>query len=159
MLLLPQVFYSGSVPERLEAVVAMGGAQLNERTTALLKSRNITQITYVPDFEVSPEQEQDTALIRRAVDAFLSAKVDGEPVVSNLYVAELYAPDGADLRGLKVDADSFGKEHPDEIADYARQYGVAWWDWELSQLVAWAFAQETTDKGVFQSKFEAIDSK
>ena len=147
-------------------VVAMGGAQLNERTTALLKSRNITQITYVPDFEVSPEQEQDTALIRRAVDAFLSAKVDGEPVVSNLYVAELPAPDdwtkypkykGDELKGYKIDADTYGLEHgADALAEVVDLYAVAWWDWDLSQLLRWGKAQETVNVSAFQSKFDAI---
>ena len=158
----PAVFVEGiidavrMIQAGVKNVVAMGGAQLNERTTALLKSRNISQITYVPDLEFDAEGVQRTDLIGRAIDAFLSAKVDGEPVVSNLYVAELYAPDGADLRGLKVDADSFGKEHPDELADYTQQYGVAWWDWELSHLLTWAKAQDTINVAAFQSKFDAI---
>lgn len=137
-------------------VVAMGGASMTDATADLLKSRNIGQITYVPDLEYNEDGTQKTELIQRAVDRFLSAKVDGEPVVNNLYVAELYADDGADLRGLKVDADSFGQaQGPAALAEVV-DLAAAWWEWETEQLLTWARGQETTNISAFQSKFDAI---
>lgn len=158
----PAVFVEGEIDAirltqaGIKNVVAMGTAQMTEGTAKLLKSRNITQITYVPDLEFDEDGHQKTEIIQRAVDAFLNARVDGEPVVNNLYLAELFAPDGADLRGYKTDADSFGKEHgPLALAEVVDLAG-SWWSWELDNLVTWAKAQGTPNVGVFQSKFDAI---
>lgn len=147
----------------IKNVVGMGAAQMTEGTARLLRSRNIEQVTYVPDLEYNEKGEQRTDLTQRAVDAFLSAKIDGEPVVKNLYMAELYADKDADLRLLKVDADSFGKEHgPDTLAE-AVELAVPFWSWEIDRLLDWARAKEKTDGSVniaaFQTKFDAIYSK
>lgn len=158
----PAVFVEGEIDAvrltqaGISNVVAMGNAQMTEKTAALLKSRNISQITYVPDLEYNAEGEQRTDLTQRAVDAFLSARVDGEPVVNNLYVAELYATEGADRRGLKVDADSFGKEHGAEALAGVVELAAPWWSWELEQLLTWARAQDVTNISAFQSKFDAV---
>lgn len=138
-------------------VLALGNAQMTEATARLLKSRNVGQITYVPDLEYDDKGVQKTDIIRRALDAFLSAKIDGEPVVNNLYLAELYAQGGADLRGLKIDADSFGREHgPEVLAELVRLDAGAWWAWELDQLLTWAKAQPIANVSAFQSKFDEI---
>lgn len=157
----PAVFVEGEIDAvrltqaGVENVVAMGNAKMTDKTAALLKSRNITQITYVPDLEFDEQGHQKTELIQRAVDGFLGAEVDGEPVIKNLYLAELYATDGVDRRGLKVDADSFGKEHgPQALAGVVELAGT-WWEWELNDLLRWAKSQENTNISAFQSKFDA----
>ena len=158
----PAVFVEGEIDAvrltqaGVKNVVAMGNAQMTEKTAALLRSRNVTQITYVPDLEFNAEGVQRTDLTQRAVDAFLSAKVDGEPVVTNLYLAELYATEGADRRGLKVDADSFGREHGGAVLAEVVANAAAWWSWELEQLLTWARSQDVTNISAFQSKFDAV---
>ena len=159
----PAVFVEGfldaarMIQAGVKNVVAMGGANFTEQAARLLAARGITQITYVPDLEYNAEGVQRTDLIRRAIDAFLSARIDGEPVVTNLYVSELYPTEGADLRGYKTDADSFGKEHgPAVLAEVVDVYAGAWWEWETEQLVTWAKSQDTTNISAFQSKFDAI---
>lgn len=141
-------------------VVGMGTAQMTEGTARLFKARHLSNVTYVPDLEFDAEGNQKTDLIQRAVDAFLSARVDGEPVVDNLTVSELYAPDGADLRGYKTDPDSFGKEHGgDVLAEVVDLNGVDWWAWELERLLRWAREQDDTRAGAVQSKFDDTYNK
>ena len=161
----PAVFVEGEIDAvrltqaGVKNVVAMGNAQMSEAVAKLLKARNVTQITYVPDYEFNADGEQKTDLIKRAVDAFLSAKVDDEPVVNTLYVAELYAPDGADLHGLKIDADSFGKTNGAEALTEVVAAAVPWWSWELDELLRWAKDQGDVNIGTFQDKFDALYSK
>lgn len=161
----PAVFVEGEIDavrltqSGVANVVAMGNAKMTEQTAKLLKSRNVAQITYVPDLEFDAEGKQLTDLIQRAIDGFLAATVDGEPVVNNLYVAELYAPDGADLRNAKIDADTFGKTNgPDALAGVVELAG-AWWSWELDNLLAWAKANDPTPVPAFQAKFDAVYSR
>ena len=165
----PAVFVEGEIDAvrltqaGVKNVVAMGNAQMSEATARLLKARNVTQITYVPDYEFDADGHQKTEIIKRAVDAFLSAKVDDEPVVSNLYVAELYAPDGADLHGLKIDADSFGKTNGAEALAGVVELAAPWWSWELDELLRWAKREQAergdVNIGTFQGKFDALYSK
>lgn len=143
-------------------VVAMGGAQLTDHAARLLRSRGIEQITYVPDVEFNAEGKQRTDIIRRAIDAFLTAKVDGEPVVRNLLLAELPAGSGGqDLRGLKVDADTYGKVYgAAALAEVVELDAVPSWQWEIVDLLRWAKETDAADGTVnisaFQSKFDAI---
>ena len=139
-------------------VVAMGGATMNDQAARLLRSRNISDITYIPDLEYNEQGEQKTDIIKQAIDKFLAAKVDGERVVNNLYIAELYAPDGADLHGLKVDVNDFAKTNgAAELAEVVNPENVtASWEWEINELLRWGTAQETVSISTFQSKFDAI---
>lgn len=158
----PAVFVEGEIDavrltqSGVANVVAMGNAKMTDQTAKLLRSRNVTQITYVPDLEFDAEGKQRTDLIRRAIDGFLSATVDGEPVVNNLYVAELYANEGADLRNAKIDADTFGKDHGGEALAAAVEFAGAWWGWELDGLLRWAKDNAPVPPGAFQSKFDAV---
>ena len=158
----PAVFVEGEIDavrltqSGVANVVAMGNAKMTDQTAKLLKSRNVSQITYVPDLEFDAEGKQRTDLIRRAIDGFLSATVDGEPVVNNLYVAELYANEGADLRNAKIDADTFGKDHGGEALVAAVELAGAWWGWELDGLLRWAKDNNPVPVGAFQSKFDAV---
>lgn len=132
-------------------VVAMGGATMNDQAARLLKGRNITQITYVPDLEYNEQGQRKTDIVRNAINKFLTAKVDGEPVVSNLYIAELDAPSGASLNGLKVDVNDYARANGGDVLAEAVGFGVAWWAWEIETLLG----QETTTP-VFQAKFDEI---
>lgn len=136
-------------------VVAMGGAKISEDIAALLKSRNVSEVTYIPDREYNEQGIQKTNLIQEALAAFQSAKVDGERVINSLYIAELPEPEGVSLDGYKVDADTYGKEHGnDALADVPVFEARAWYDWELSRLLDWAREQDTTTGGVNINKFE-----
>lgn len=136
-------------------VIAMGGASMNEATAKLLRARGISGAYYVPDLEYTETGERRTDLTRQAVDAFLSAKVEGEPVLNYLYVAELPTPDGANLNGLKIDADSYGKTHGGEALRQAVELGaVTWWEWETAELLRWAKQQDAERGGVDIAKFQ-----
>lgn len=137
-------------------VVAMGGATMNDQAARLLKGRNITQITYVPDLEYNEQGQQKTDKIKPAINKFLTAKVDGEPVVSNLYIAELDAPSGASLNGLKVDVNDYAKTNGGDALAEAVKDCVTWWDWEINELLRWGQLQDTVNVTVFQSKFDEI---
>ena len=124
-------------------VIGIGGAKVGEDIARLLKSHGITDVTYIPDNEVTPEQEPDTGLIRQCITALLSAQVDGEPVVKNLYVSEIPAPDdwtqypkykGDELKGYKIDADTYGKEHGNEALADVVQDSTASWAWQIDEL-------------------------
>lgn len=144
-------------------VIGIGGAKIGEDIARLLRSHGITEITYVPDLEYNEQGERKTKIVADAIKAFQSAQVDGEPVVKSLYVAELPTPDGANLNGLKVDADSYGKEHGGEALAEVVQDNVAGWAWELNALMEWARKQERERGNVsisaFQSRFNDIYSR
>lgn len=124
-------------------VIGIGGAKVGEDIARLLKSHGITDVTYIPDNEVTPEQEPDTGLIRQCITALLSAKVDGEPVVNNLYVSEIPAPDdwtqypkykNGELKGYKIDADTYGKQYGNEALADVVQDNTASWAWQIDEL-------------------------
>lgn len=123
-------------------VIAVGGAKIGEDIARLLKAHGITQITYVPDLEYNEQGKRKRDIVTAAIKAFQSAQVDGVPVVDALYIAELPTPDGVNLNGLKIDADSYGREHGGEALADVVQDNTAAWAWELDALIDWAKAQE-----------------
>ena len=141
-------------------VIAIGGAKIGEDIARLLKAHGITEITYIPDLEFNEQGERKTEIVAAAIRAFQSAQVDGEPVVKALYVAELPTPDGVNLNGVKVDADTYGKEHGNEALAGVVFNSTASWAWELDALMNWARAQErergNVNVSAFQSKFNDI---
>lgn len=143
----------------IKNVVAMGGAKVSEDIAKLLKSRNITQVTYIPDLEYNEQGVKKTAIIADGIKAFQSVKVEDEPVITALYVAEIPAPEGVNLNGLKIDADTYGKQGGDfgSLLDFDAK---PWWDWEITNLKEWAKEQDKTDGGVninsFQNRFDEI---
>lgn len=163
----PAVFVEGQLDAirltqaGVKNVIAMGGAKINEEIVKLLKGRNITQITYIPDLEYNEKGEKKTKIIKDAMAGFLGAQVDGEPVVKNLCVVELTAPQGANLNGLKIDADTFGKMNGNEALRVEVELNaVTSWHWELSDLIYQAKANAKANGAVnnswFQSEFDKI---
>lgn len=134
-------------------VIAIGGAKIGEDIANLLKAHGITEITYIPDLEYNEQGERKTKIVADAIRAFQSAQVDGEPVVKSLYVAELPTPDGANLNGLKVDADTYGKEHGNGALVEVLRECSPFWAWELDELIRWAKAQEKKRGNVNISEF------
>ena len=138
-------------------VVAMGGAKISEDIGALLKAHNITRVAYVPDVEYN-EQGERKVTANAAIQAFQSIKVEDERVITNLYVSELETPEGVSLNGLKIDADSYGKENGNEALAIAVELNeMVWYVWELKQLEKWestATAWNTED--TFRERFKAI---
>lgn len=141
-------------------VIAIGGAKIGEDIARLLKAHGITEITYMPDVEYNEQGERKTKITADAIKAFQSVQVDGVPVVQSLYIAELPTPQGANLNGLKIDADSYGREHGNDVLAEVATDGVASWAWELDALMNWAQAQErergTVNIATFQRKFDDI---
>lgn len=141
-------------------VIAIGGAKIGEDIARLLKAHGITEITYIPDLEYNEQGERKTKIVADAIKAFQSAQVDGEPVVSSLYVADLPTPQGASLNGLKIDADTYGKEHGNgALVEVVRNCSPSW-AWELGALLEWAKAQERERGNVniaaFRKRFSDI---
>ena len=141
-------------------VIGIGGAKIGEDIARLLRSHGITEITYIPDVEYNEQGERKTKITADAIKAFQSAQVDGVPVVQSLYIAELPTPDGANLNGLKVDADTYGKEHGGAALAEVVADCVTSWAWELDALMNWAKAQEqergTVNIAAFQHRFDDI---
>lgn len=141
-------------------VVAIGGAKIGEDIAKLLAARNISAVTYVPDLEFDEKGVQKTKLIDEAIKGFLSVKVDGEPVIKNLYIAELSAPQGANLNGLKIDADEYGKINGNAMLVESINTPVVSWDYELQRLRNEAYKIEQRDGSIniawFQREFDAI---
>lgn len=141
-------------------VIAVGGAKIGEDIARLLRSHGIREITYIPDLEYNEQGEKKTKIIADEIKAFQSAQVDGVPVVDALYIAEFPTPDGANLNGLKIDADSYGREHGNDRLACIPLEGVASWAWELDALMTWAQAQErergNVNVAAFQRRFDDI---
>lgn len=144
-------------------VIATGGAKINDNIAKLLHTRRINEIYYIPDTEYNEQGQRKTSIISDAIQALQAAKVDGETVVNSLYIAELPAPEGANLNGYKIDADTYGKENGNdaltEIVDFAP---VPWYNWALENLITWANEQDratgTVGIAAFQSRFDKIYS-
>jgi len=157
------------IQQGVENVVAIGGAKIGEEIGRLLRGHNIVEAYYIPDHETDTNQRRETKLVADAIRAFQSVRVDDTPVVERLYIVDLPAPDdwtkypkyGNDgtLKGYKIDPDTFGAEHPDQLRA-AIEYGpVVWWGWELDQLTAWDAAQDGTGRDTdneFQRRFHDI---
>ena len=153
-------------------VIGIGGAKIGEDIARLLKAHGITDVTYIPDNEVTPEQEPDTQLTRNCITALLSATVDGEPVVSNLYVAEIPTPDDwtkypkykdGELQGYKIDADTYGKEQGNKALADVVANNTASWAWEIDELCGRVLRRLKTGQTVqfskIQEQFGAIYSR
>ena len=158
------------IQQGVENVVAIGGAKIGEEIGRLLRGHNIVEVFYIPDHETDVNQQRETKLVADAIQAFQSVRVDDTPVVERLYIVDLPTPDdwtqypkyGNDgtLKGYKIDADTFGAEHPDELREAVDMGGVVSWEWELAQLMAWAVAQDNATGSVgyndFQKRFNDI---
>ncbi len=145
----------------LPNVIAMGGAKPSEDVAKLLRSRRISEITYIPDVEFDEQGKQKTKIIADAIQAFQSAKVDGEPVVRSVLVSLLDVPDGVCRNGYKIDADSYGLVNGSEALATAVEFNATpWYSWELKNLLATAKEIEATQGQVninwFRSKFNDI---
>lgn len=128
----------------IQNVIAMGTAKAGEDLAALLRSHGITSVVYVPDTEYNEQGQRKTDIIAAAVRGFQSLAVDGEPVIKSLEIAELAAPEGANLNGLKIDADSYGRDHGAAmLAGSVTMEARPVWGWELDRLTEWAEANRT----------------
>lgn len=144
-------------------VIATGGAKINDNIAKLLYTRRITEIHYIPDTEYNDQGQRKTSIITDAIQALQAAKVDGETVVKSLYVLDIPAPSGVNLNGYKIDADTYGKDNGnDTLTEFVEFAPVAWYDWELENLITWAKEQERAKGNVniaaFQSRFDKIYS-
>lgn len=144
-------------------VIATGGAKINDNIARLLHSRRINEIYYIPDTEYNDQGQRKTSIISDAIQALQAAKVDGETVVNSLYIAEIPTPEGVNLNGYKIDADTYGKEKGnDELAEFIEFAPVLWYNWALDNLITWANEQQQAKGNVniaaFQSRFDKIYS-
>ena len=128
----------------IQNVIAMGGAKAGEDLGALLRSHGITSVVYVPDVERDAAGNLKTEITAAAVRGFQTLTVEGEPVIKTLEVVELTAPQGADLRALKIDADSYGRENGAAmLAGAVTLEARPCWCWELDRLTEWEQANRT----------------
>lgn len=143
-------------------VIAQGGAKIGDDIARMLKGRDITEITYIPDTEYNEQGQRKTDIITAAISALLTAQVDGEQVIKTLYVADVPTPEGVNLKGYKIDVDEYGKNSTEtELEDFIKLEAVSWWSWEIDRLIKWGVQlEETTEQpvnvGVFQNKFNDI---
>lgn len=122
----------------IKNVVAMGTAKPGEELAALLRSHGITSVVYVCDVEHDNAGKLKTDITAAAVRGFQSLRVEGEPVIKSLEVVELSAPQGATLNGLKVDADSYGRDNGAAmLAGAVQMEARPAWAWELERLTEW----------------------
>lgn len=122
----------------IKNVVAMGNAKPGEVLAALLRSHGITSVVYVCDVEYDNAGKLKTDIPAEAVRGFQSLRVEGEPVIKSLAVVELSAPLAATLNGLKIDADSYGRDNGAALLAEAVQLGARpAWAWELERLTEW----------------------
>ena len=133
-------------------VIAMGGAGMSEELTRLLETHAIRQITYIPYLEYNEQGERKTKLLNDAIRAFQGANVDGQRVITHLYIAEFPTPEGATLSNLKIDADTYGKEQGADALRNVAATATEWWDYELAGLDSWA--TDTLSKGETLSRWE-----
>lgn len=144
-------------------VIAMGGAKMGEEIAQLLSVHNIHEITYIPDVEYNEQGERKTKLVSDAIRAFQGATLDGEQVITHLYIAEIPTPEGATLSNYKIDADTYGKEQGGDALRTLVGNNRAWWDYELDGLDKWmadALSRgETPTKEEFQKRFRDIYSR
>ena len=135
-------------------VLAMGGAKISDDIAALLKRHNIDVITYVPDVEYNEQGERKTDIINAAIQAFQGVKVEDEPVIKTLFVSELETPQGANLNGYKIDADTYGKENGNEmLAVSVEGNAIDWYLWELRQLEQWESTADSWDSWNIENRF------
>lgn len=137
-------------------VIAMGGASVSDDIIHLLDSRNITQVTYIPDHELDKQTgKKRTDLIDNVISKFLAAKVDGEPVVKNLYICELPLPEGKS----KIDVDEYGKTYGNAtLLEHLDGNMIEWWQYKLNELVSTATEREDVNISWYQNEFDKIYS-
>lgn len=136
-------------------VIAMGGASASDDIIQLLYSRNITQVTYIPDHELDKNTgTKRTNLIDNVISKLLAAKVDGDSVVKNLYICELPLPEGK----TKIDADEYGKMYGNAtLVEHLDGNAVAWWAYKLDELVSTATAsRDDVNVSWFQNEFDKV---
>ena len=138
-------------------VIAMGGAKMGDEIARLLDTHEIRQITYIPDLEYNEQGEKKTKLINEAIRAFQSAAVDGEQVITHLFIGEIPTPEGATLSNLKIDADTYGKEQGADALRNVAANAQAWWKYELNAFEQWAMSNgETLSRFSFERRFMDI---
>lgn len=133
-------------------VIAMGGAKMGGEIARLFDTHEIRQITYIPDLEFNKQGEKKTKLISEAIQAFQSATVEGQRVITHLYIGEIPTPEGVTLSDYKTDADTYGKEQGADALRTVVANASEWWDYELAELDSWA--TDTLSKGATLSRWE-----
>ena len=135
-------------------VLAMGGAKISDDIGGLLQRHNIDVVTYVPDVEYTEQGERKTQLAQDAIQAFQTVKVEGEPVITTLFVSELETPKGVNLNGYKIDADTYGKDNGNEmLVTSVEGNATDWYLWELRLLEAWEQTADSWDGWNLENKF------
>jgi len=157
-------------------VIAMGGATPSEDLARTLRRNNITEITYIPDWEKDPDTgriRNDIAL--KAVEAFQGLEIAGKTVLKAVYIAELPAPAPEDLQRCAVykagkldrykqDADSYGRDNGAEalLGVLCDLNTVEAWRWQMNR----ALLEELPEKGgelrtraAVRRRFEEIYSR
>lgn len=160
----PAVFVEGPmdairlIQAGVKNVIGIGGASVSDDIIQLLDSRNITQVTYIPDHELDKQTgKKRTDLIDNVISKFLAAKVDGEPVVKNLYISEVCANEPFETK-IK-DADDYGREHSNAaLLDALDKNMLAWWQYKLNELVSTATEREDVNISWYQNEFDKIYS-
>jgi len=138
-------------------VIAMGGAKISNDIGNLLKSRNIDDVTYIPDLEYNEQGEKKTDIIKEAIKGFQSVQADGEQVIRTLYVTEIPTPEGVNLNGLKIDADTYGKEHgAAALEELLLLEGLPWYQWEFNALLQWGYKEDNVKFSVMEGKIREI---
>ncbi len=112
-------------------VIAIGGPKVGEEIGQLLRGRGITEVVYIPDNETDETGRRKLRVASDAIQAFQSVEVEGEQVVKSLLVLDLPTPTGPNA---KTDADSYGAEHPGELAGMVEIEPVPAWYWEFERL-------------------------
>ena len=142
-----------------ENVIAMGGAKMGDEIARLLDTHEIRQITYIPDVEYNEQGERKTKIINEAIRAFQGATVDGERVITHLYIGEIPTPEGATLSDYKTDPDTYGKEQGADALRTVAATATDWWGYELGAFEDWAILQSeagTLNRCDFERRFMDI---
>ena len=130
-------------------VIAIGGKSIGEELAELLQRKRITDVVYIPDYELTDTGERERSNYREALAKFRAATADGEPLIKRLFVADL--PTALeDLNGKKIDADSWGKEYGNEALKGVLAQKTPAWRFELEQIPT------TSSREAVQDEVEAI---
>lgn len=121
------------IQQGVKNVVAIGGAKPGADIARLLRSRGITEAVYIPDAETDERGRRKTRIVSDAVRALQALTVDGVRVLTSVLLLDLPTPEGANA---KTDADTFGADHPGELAGRLALEPVEAWAWEVEQLRA-----------------------
>lgn len=137
-------------------VIALGGATLSAELAGVLDTHEIHQIIYIPDLKFNEKGEKETDIIDKAIRAFQSATVNGERVITNLYVAEFPTPQGVTLSNYKTDADTYGNEQGADALRNVVANNIDWWGYELGAFEEWATNSDTIQRVEFERRFMDI---